>query len=366
MVTPRFIGIDLSKRTYEAVAITAGSDSIRRWNGKLDSRGRIALQERLCDGDTVAIEAGTASFRLAKELSSKTGVVVLVLNAANLAVIYASLRKTDKEDALKLARLVQKFGPDELPVVPIPSEAEMERRALVAHENSLRRDRLRLINRLHAIFASSGFPSHTRIELKNAETRAGLVESELSGFSQIEARNLAHLIQEYDKFLTEMNQRIVEEVATSGEQGKILMSIPGFGVKTTMAILSYAGDMQRFDTPAQLVNYLGFSPRIFSSGDVEHRGSITKRGNSIVRGLLVQSAWGLVRTKTTNPLKVRYDAMLARGKPKSVAVVATARKLTELVFILLSRNEYCWHTEAIRLGQKLEKAGLLMVGAGGA
>lgn len=289
---------------------------------------------------------------------------VLVLNAANLAVIYASLRKTDKEDALKLARLVQKFSPDELPVVPIPSDQEIERRALVAHENTFRRDRLRLINRLHAVLARSGFPNHTRAELKNPSIRVRLIDDELTGFAKVEAGNLHRLIADYDVVLEDLLVKIREAVTQSSDDSKILMSIPGFGVKTTMAVLAFAGDMRRFETPAQLVNYLGFAPRIYSSGEVEHRGAITKHGNSLVRGLLVQAAWGLVRTRAPSPLKTRYDAMLARGKAKSVAVVATARKLTELVHILLSRKECCWYTEAVQLGRKLEKAGLL-VGAGG-
>ena len=364
MVAQRFIGIDLSKRNYEAVAIIAGEELIVHWNGKLDFQGRLRLLDRLHDGDVVALEAGTGTFKLATELQSKSGLTVLVLNAANLAVIYASLKKTDKEDALKLARLVQKFSPEELPIVPIPTVEEMERRALVAHESSLRHDRLRLINRLHAVFARSGFPNHTRAELKNASVRAELIEQELVGFSKVAGGNLHQFDLEYVAALPDLQVRIHDEVSPSGDDSKILMSIPGFGLKTTMAILAYAGDMRRFDTPGQLVNYIGFSPRIYSSGDVDRRGAITKRGNSLVRGMLVQSAWGLIRTKSDNPLKKRYQAMIARGKAKSVAIVATARKLTELVYVLLSRKQYCWHTGEVRLGQKLEKAGILVVGVG--
>jgi hypothetical protein len=54
------------------------------------------------------------------------------LNAANLAIIHASLLKDRQRDALKLARLVQKYSPGERPVVPIPTDQEMERRALAA------------------------------------------------------------------------------------------------------------------------------------------------------------------------------------------------------------------------------------------
>jgi len=49
----RFVGIDLSKRTYEAVALYADTDTIKRWNGKLDPKGRVALLKKLAHGDIV-------------------------------------------------------------------------------------------------------------------------------------------------------------------------------------------------------------------------------------------------------------------------------------------------------------------------
>ena len=190
----RFVGIDLSKRTYEAVAITVNPQTITRWNGKLDLRGRKCLLDKLHSGDTIALEAGTASFKIAKEIQSKQGVMVVVLNAANVAIIHASLKKTDKEDALKLARLIEKYSPEELPFVPIPTDQKMERRALVAHEIRFRQDRVRLINRLHAVFLRAGFPDHTKRQLGITASREKLIVSELDGFNLAEVMNLRHII----------------------------------------------------------------------------------------------------------------------------------------------------------------------------
>ena len=65
----RVIGIDLSKRTYEAFVITSGSDKeSKRFNGKLDPGGQHRLQGRLKEGDLVLMEAGTATFRLVRYL----------------------------------------------------------------------------------------------------------------------------------------------------------------------------------------------------------------------------------------------------------------------------------------------------------
>lgn len=59
MGTQRFIGIDLSKRTYEAVALSGDEAPVRRWNGKMDLQGRTRLLDRLQEGDIVGLEAGT-------------------------------------------------------------------------------------------------------------------------------------------------------------------------------------------------------------------------------------------------------------------------------------------------------------------
>ncbi len=363
--TGRFIGIDLSKRTYEAVAIDGKTESIQRWNGKLDIRGRRSLAERVRPGDTIAMEAGTSSFQIAKELMEHPDIQVLVLNAADLAVIHKSLKKSDREDALKLARLVQKFNADELPTVPVPSDEEMDRRALSSHEDRFRRDRTRLINRLHAVFLRCGIPDHTKAQLKKAATRERLIETELAGFSKTEAINLHHMISEYEQILAGLVEEIGASVMKGGESAHILMSLPGFGIKTTMAILAYAGDMRRFSGPAQLVNYVGLSPRLHESGELERKGSITKRGNAHLRGLLVQSAWGLIRSKCSNPLKSHYEAMISRGKAPSIAVVATARKLLEMVYILLTRGERYRYTDDMIFALKLKRSGLAILGAGG-
>lgn len=75
------------------------------------------------------MEAGSTAFEVARAIESVPGVRVVVLNPGRLAVIYASMKKTDKEDALKLARLVETMPEDYLPTVTIPSveEEEMKR-----------------------------------------------------------------------------------------------------------------------------------------------------------------------------------------------------------------------------------------------
>ncbi len=72
---------------------------------------------------------GSQSFRIAKSILNK-GIQVIVLNPGDLATIYQSLKKTDKEDSLKIARLIQRFPIEELPIVPIPTTRPIGKRCV--------------------------------------------------------------------------------------------------------------------------------------------------------------------------------------------------------------------------------------------
>ena len=102
----------------------------------------------------MALEAGNLSFIMAKEIIAAVGGAVL--NPSNLALIYGSMKKTDKEDALKLAHILEDYKEERLPVVPIPSDQEMKRRKLLSSYRHEQGSRNRALNRLHALLFTRG------------------------------------------------------------------------------------------------------------------------------------------------------------------------------------------------------------------
>ena len=70
-----------------------------------------------------------------------------------------------------------------------------------------------------------------------------------------------------------------------------LMSLRGVATITAMTVLAELGDLTRFDTPRQLVGFLGLAPSEHSSGARRRQGTITKTGNGHVRRVLVEAAW---------------------------------------------------------------------------
>jgi len=122
------VGIDLGKRTYELAIV--GSGSVKKSNGRTCVSGRQLLYKKLLPCDKVALEAGNMAFIIAKEIEAAVGCRVYVFNPSNLPLIYKSMKKTDKEDALKLAHIIEDFQEDRLPLVAVPGEKEIKRRKI--------------------------------------------------------------------------------------------------------------------------------------------------------------------------------------------------------------------------------------------
>ena len=162
----RFVGLDFGVRTYEMCMYDENGKIIRS-NGLTTPEGRQKLFSKLKPTDRVGIEMCSLTMKVAREMKSAVGCDVLLLHAGKLAVIYKSLKKTDKEDALKLARLVKTHDDEELPVVPLPSETDLKRRRMIREAKQLRSDRTKEVNRLHALFVECGVTDIKKKNLKD-------------------------------------------------------------------------------------------------------------------------------------------------------------------------------------------------------
>jgi transposase len=136
-----------------------------------------------------------------------------------------------------------------------------------------------------------------------------------------------------------------------------LQALRGVRLITAATIMVEVGDLRRFETPRQLMGYLGLAPGERSTGDNVKRLGITKAGNARVRRVLVESAWSYRHVPRTSKLKhyvhervspavrdialkaqarlcARYRALSGRGKKLTVAVTAIARELTGFVWAI--------------------------------
>lgn len=332
----RCVGIDLGKKTYE-VKFIASDGKVTGTNGKTCPSGRKALYEKLRSSDRVAIEVCSLAMVMAKEIENQVGCEVVLLNPSQIALIYRSLKKNDKEDALKLARLVQKYTNDELPKVELPTEHEENIRQILTELRQLKNDRTKEINRLHAIFLECGITEMTRKDLATSVNRNKSIKI-LKGFALAQAERNLKKLELIDEQIIEV-EKLLDKELEGDKNVEILMEIPGVGKQLASSFVAFLGDGSRYSNVSCIGAATGLVPKLDMSSTVCRLGHITKCGNSGLRSLLILAAWSHVRSNGGGAIKDKFIYMTTvQSKSKKIAIVAAARKLAELMYTLLKNG----------------------------
>jgi transposase len=276
----------------------------------------------------VVIEAGLLAGWV-HDLCHERGRACHVANTASEAWKFEHhKRKTDKDDALRLAQL---FALGQLPTVTVPPPATRPWRALIARRQMLVGRRVAVRNRVRALLVGQGLPAPRGAK---AWTELGL-----EGIGQ-HARPLAECGPDelwrglLDLALTELRQARqlagqaearLDQLAKDRGAVRLLGTVPGVGPRTAEAIVAHLHEPGRFDSGKPVSAYVGLVPRQYQSGERDRRGRITRRGPALLRKLLVECAWVMLRY--TSWARAVYQR-LSRGKArKKQAIVALARKL---------------------------------------
>jgi transposase len=233
----RYVGLDLAKRTLEVCIVCDGTKPLRYSGIKSDATGRNRLASLLRSDDVVAMETSGYAFMLTRFLERTAGCAVYILHPRSLRVIGDSTRKTDKEDAYKLATYIQRTPEEEMPLVSLPSEQEEELRGLISHKQVITRTRTALINRLHAVYVHAG---HTTLKKKHMVTKESreavrdLLENacDRERAASLE-RQLETVEQERDKF-----REKIQAIVSESELSPYMRSIPGVGPALAAAFLA--------------------------------------------------------------------------------------------------------------------------------
>lgn len=192
--------------------------------------------------------------------------------------------------------------------------------------------RTRLLSLASAMLRREGY----RVRSGHAEyfpERA--LELPLSGQLRSELAPLFSTMVQVNKQIDSVEARI--ELATLPDADvQRVRSLHGVGALTAAAFVAALDGAQRFRRAHQVESYFGLVPRESSSGEKQHRGGITKTGDSRMRGLLVQAAWCIVRSKQpgVEHLK-RWTAQIAARRGKNIAIIALARRLAGILFALV-------------------------------
>ena len=140
------------------------------------------------------------------------------------------------------------------------------------------------------------------------------------------------------RYLTEKIKSSNHWIIRLGEKDKrvkLLMTIPGIGKFFALLIVVEIDNIQRFRNKDKLASYAGLIPSVHSSADRTFYGKIVAHGNRYLRWALIEAVWPAIRKDLH--LRGVYQKIRQRKNP-NVAKVAVARRLSTIVYRVLSEN----------------------------
>ena len=292
------VGIEVSTDRLDVHVLPAG-DSFFVGN---DHAGVDGLVARLSSAKAglVALEATGGFEMLAVAGLSSAGFAVVVVNPAQVRSYANALGKRAKTDPIDAAVIAAFTAATKPEIRPLRDEETEAFAALV----SRRRQIVQMIT-AEENRAPMALTKETQESIKRLLTAL--------------RRELASLDSDLDERIRKSPLWRVREA--------LLTSVPGVGPATARTLIGEMPELGRLDR-RQIASLAGLAPFTRQSG--KWRGkSFIGGGRSRVRAVLFMAA--LVAARHNPVLKAFRDRLVAAGKPKIVAIVATMRKLLTIL-----------------------------------
>jgi transposase len=286
----------------------------------------------------VGMEA-TGYSRWFERLLAELGFQLWIGDPATIKTKRVKKRKTDREDARLLLRLMRE---DNFPQIWIPSPENRDLRQLLWHRHRLVQMRTRIMNQLQALAMNEGYRWKKR--LFSEQGRAQLEKLALAPWASRRRQELLELLDRMNPTIEELTAA-VEQEARKRPDAVRLMTHPGVGPLTALAYVLIIGTPTRFQRGKQISNYVGLIPSEDSSADKQRLGHISKQGSSLLRFLLVEAAQAAARVNSDWRRRYMY---LAMRRHQSIAKVAMGRRLAVRLYWMWRSG--CEYSQSLEFG----------------
>jgi len=287
---------------HDAEVVYLGTIGTRQYDLATLSRTRPSTRTPL----GFVYDAGPCGSWLSRDLSRK-GSVCWVMAPSMIPKTAGDRVNTDRRDAIPLARLMRS---GELTPVDVPAVEDAAIRDRSRARADVRRDLKAAQWRLKAFWRRHDLRSTGRATWGPAHLRWLSEVVCPTPAQQIVFQEYLRAVSEHTVRLQRLEQELKDQVKT-WRLAPVVDALQALrGVQFTIAVTTVAelGDLTRFDTPRQLMAYLGLIPSESSSGERRRQGSITKAGNTHARQALVEGAWAYrYLAKVSRHLQLRLE-----------------------------------------------------------
>lgn len=328
---PFYLGIDLHKdRTYLVLMNSTG---------EIEKKKQLAneqLKEYISEEipyETCAVMEATRNWAFLYEILEPRVAKAVIAHPKRLKAIASARVKTDRIDAKTLAHLARL---NYLPEAYAAPQEVRDLRLYVRHRASLVRQRTQVKNRLIAILIRYNLKSPVS-DLFGKEGRE-YIKAAIQEVRPIARRVITEqleLIDIYDERIAALEE-VLELTPEQKRISELLQTVPGIGKIHAITIVAEIGEFQRFNNSKALCHWVGLTPKVRKSDQVEYHGRISKEGSPYLRGALTQAA---AIASRINPKWREVHERLEPRCGKKGAKTAIARRLLTVIYYMLKRDQ---------------------------
>ncbi len=321
-----YVGMDVS--LAETSICVVDDDGVIQCEGTVISEPEALagfIKETAAKAKRIGLETGPTTTWLWHELRA-LGLPVICIDARHAkAALSMQVNKSDRNDAVGLARIMQCGWYKEVQVKSVRCH---EIRAVLKSRAQLVKIKRDLENEVRGLLKNHGLvigKAGGRVFHRRAEellAPRGLLSEAVRPLLDIREKVSREIAVLYRKLL---------HLARADENIRRSMTVPGIGPITAMAFHSAIDEPSRFKRSRSVGAYVGLTPRRYASGEVDWSGRISKCGDAMVRTYLFEAA-GVLLTRVPQWCKLKaWGHRLWKRIGFKKAKIAVARKLAVLL-----------------------------------
>lgn len=326
-----YVGLDVHSRQSSLCILNSGGGTVNQIQLKGPRSSIVDHLRQLKEPFAICYEASCGYGQLYERLTPIAHHVA-VAHPGKLRLIYGSKRKNDRIDAQKLAKLLLL---DMVPPVHVPSIDVRAWRSLIMLRQRVLALVVRCKNQIRGVLRE-----HDIVGAKWLWSKKQLAWLESLQLHPIAKLRLELAVEEFKAHSAKMKriERELQKYADRSPTVKLLMTIPGVGIRTAETFIAWVDDITRFRNNRRIGSYFGLVPCQDASADKNRLGHITRDGPPVMRKLICEATWTAI--KKCPAFQSFFERIMGgKSERKKIALVATMHRMIRVMGAMLRSGE---------------------------
>ncbi len=341
-----FYGIDLHTDSFKAAVLGENTDELTMETVSLKTEAFRRFLSKLMIEDYIVVEASTNTFWFVEQVKEYVK-EVYVVDPYKFSIISNSRKKTDKIDAIKLAKKLKYYvcydkSSDEFPIIYVPSKEVSELRSMFVTYEMLKKQACMTKNRIRSLFRQNGIFGFSKENLSYNHIQDRIRSLPVSEAFLVQINILLSTLNSLENEKENIKKAILKKGKIFYREIRILTSIRGISPFLAIAIMSDIADINRFPSAKKLCSYLRTAPRIDASGNTAHVGKVNKQSRTLTASLMTESIKHFI---DSSDRLYKFYFEKRKGKNAGKVRVAVMRKIIVIIYNMLKENKMYYYTD---------------------